>query len=262
MTHGDFFTDGLRLAYRDEGSGTPVLLIHGFASNMATNWETTGWFRDLRQAGFRVIAYDNRGHGLSDAPHDVARYGQGAATMAEDARALLDHLGVSSAHVVGYSMGARIGTFLALAHPQRVRSLVIGGMGDRLVTGMPGGADRRARIAAALAAEDVSTVTDRGALGFRKFAERTGGDRLALAACMRTQPTPITEEDLRRLALPVLIVMGETDEVAGSAQALAHMIRGAEVRIIPRRDHMKAPGDPAMRREVVAFLTRQEGENR
>src|SRR3712207_5747961 len=126
-----FDSDGVRIAYIDvapaSGAGDPVLLIHGFGSNHAVNWASTMWVKTLTHAGFRVIALDNRGHGQSEKLYDPAAYTP--TIMAEDARRLLDHLGIDRADVMGYSMGARIAANLALGHPERVRSLLIGGLG-------------------------------------------------------------------------------------------------------------------------------------
>ena len=126
-----FNSGGVEIAFLDEGGGDPILLIHGFASNMATNWIDPGWVRFLTREGYRVIAFDNRGHGKSGKLYDPSAYG--APVMAEDARRLLDHLAVPRADVMGYSMGARITAFLALAHPARVRSCVFGGLGINMV---------------------------------------------------------------------------------------------------------------------------------
>src|SRR5215208_3237134 len=108
---GIFDSDGIPIAFSDEGKGEPILLIHGFASNARVNWVSTSWTRALLEAGRRVIALDNRGHGGSGKPHDPRAYG--TPTMAEDARCLLDYRGVLRADVMGYSMGARITAFLA-----------------------------------------------------------------------------------------------------------------------------------------------------
>src|SRR5262245_8258961 len=103
----------VEVAFLDEGNGDPVLLVHGFASTKEVNWIYPGWVGTLTGAGFRVIALDNRGHGQSSKLYDPAAYH--TSTMAEDARALLDHLGIPRADVIGYSMGARITAFLAQA---------------------------------------------------------------------------------------------------------------------------------------------------
>src|SRR3984957_19888436 len=128
-----FTRDGVEIAFLDEGEGEPIVLIHGFASNKEVNWVGPGWVTALTRAGRRVIALDNRGHGQSTKLYDPAAYH--SSIMAEDARALIEHLGLPRADVMGYSMGARITAFLALAHPERVRSAVLGGLGSRLGEG-------------------------------------------------------------------------------------------------------------------------------
>ena len=110
----------------------PILLIHGFASNISMNWISPGWADVLTKAGYRVIAYDNRGHGHSAKLYDLEQYG--APLMAEDARRLLDHLQIKRAHVMGYSMGARIAAFLAIARPERVARIVFGGLGINILS--------------------------------------------------------------------------------------------------------------------------------
>jgi len=128
-----FTHDGVEIAFLDEGEGEPIVLVHGFASNKEVNWVAPGWVTALTRAGRRVVALDNRGHGESAKLYDPADYH--SAIMAEDVRALIEHLGLPRADVMGYSMGARIAAFLALAHPDRVRSAVLGGLGSRLVEG-------------------------------------------------------------------------------------------------------------------------------
>src|SRR5229473_5171829 len=125
---------GVEIAFLDEGQGDPVVLVHGFASTAAVNWVHPGWVATLTQAGRRVIALDNRGHGASSKPYDPAAYH--SARMAQDIRALLDHLELGHADVMGYSMGARISAFFALAHSQRLRRAIFGGLGIHLVRGV------------------------------------------------------------------------------------------------------------------------------
>jgi len=247
-----FDSDGVEIAFIDEGpadaGGDPVLLIHGFASNVVTNWVDPGWVKTLTDAGYRVIAFDNRGHGKSAKLYATEDYG--APLMAEDARRLLDHVQVARADVMGYSMGARISAFLALAHPQRVRSLVFGGLGLNMVRGVAG----TGPIARALEASSIEEVTNPTARTFRAFAEQTGSDLKALAACIRSARDPITAADLGGIQCPVLVVVGALDVIGGSAAALAELIPGARSLEIESRDHMKTVGDRAYKDAVLNFL--------
>ena len=244
-----FDSDGVGIAYSDEGEGEPILLIHGFASNVAANWGDVGWIGALAAAGRRVIALDNRGHGQSEKLYDPSCYG--APSMAEDARRLLDHLGIARADVMGYSMGARIATFLLLAHPERVRSAILAGVGINLVRGMVGSGP----IAKALEAPRIEDVSNDTARSFRAFAEKTGSDLKALAACMRGPREKILPEDLARIRIPVLVATGSEDVIAGSGRDLASLIPGAQLLEITGRDHMKAVGDARFRQGVLDFLT-------
>jgi pimeloyl-ACP methyl ester carboxylesterase len=246
-----FDSDGVRIAYLDEEQGDPILLIHGFASSVQVNWVNTSWVGTLTRAGFRVIAMDNRGHGASEKLYDIAAYG--APVMAEDARRLLDHLGIGRVDVMGYSMGARIAAFLVMAHPERVRSVIFAGLGINMVHGVgaPG------PIAAALEAPSVDDVKNDAAKSFRVFAEQTGSDRRALAACIRSSRDKISAEDLARISRPVLVAVGTEDVIGGSGPKLAALIPGAETLEITGRDHMKAVGDRVYKQGVLDFLARR-----
>lgn len=246
-----FDSDGVEIAYIDEGEGEPLLLIHGFASNVAANWVDPGWVRTLTQSGRRVIAYDNRGHGRSEKLYDPDMYG--APLMAEDGRRLLDHLGIMRADVLGYSMGARIAAFLTLAHPERVRGLILGGLGINMVRGVVGSGP----IAKALEAPRIEDVTNDTARSFRAFAEQTKSDLKALAACIRGPREKITPERLATIAVPTLIAVGSNDVIAGSGAELATLIPGAQFLDIPGRDHMRAVGDATFKQGVLDFLTRR-----
>lgn len=251
-----FNSDGVEIAYLDAGAETathptPVLLIHGFASNHSVNWVSTGWVDTLVKAGYRVIALDNRGHGRSGKPYSKADYG--APLMAEDARRLLDHLQISRAHVIGYSMGARISAFLVLNHPDRVASVTFSGLGINMVRGM---GERGDTIAEALEAPDLDAVTSPEGRMFRIFAEQTNSDLKALAACMRSARVPITADAVNGITSPVLVVVGTDDAVAGSPEQLAALIPGATWFAPEGRDHMKTVGDRGFKTAVLEFLGR------
>jgi pimeloyl-ACP methyl ester carboxylesterase len=244
-----FQQDGVELAYLDEGEGDPVVLVHGFASNAAVNWVNPGWISTLTKVGRRAIALDLRGHGASTKLHEAAAYH--SATMAEDVRALMDHLGIARADVMGYSMGARITAFLALAHPARVRSAVFGGLGIHLVdgTGLP------QSIADALEASSLADVRDPQGRTFRAFAEQTKSDLTALAACIRGSRQTLSRAAVATVAAPVLVAVGTKDDVAGSAAELAALLPRGRALDIPGRDHMLSVGDRAFKQGVLAFLS-------
>jgi pimeloyl-ACP methyl ester carboxylesterase len=243
-----FHNGAVEIAFLDVGEGEPVVLVHGFASNKEINWVNPGWVATLTGAGRRAIALDCRGHGASTKLYDAALYR--TELMADDVRALLDHLGIVRADVMGYSMGARITAFLALAQPKRVRSAILGGLGIRLVEGV-GLPESIAEALEAPSADDVTNPQDRQ---FRAFADQTKSDRRALAACIRGTRETLSAEQAGAIAVPTLIAVGTNDQVAGSPHELAALIPNARAIDIPGRDHMLAVGDRAFKAAVLEFL--------
>jgi pimeloyl-ACP methyl ester carboxylesterase len=246
-----FSSNGVEIAFEEAGEGDPILLIHGFASNNRVNWWDTGWVKFLADSGFRVLTIDNRGHGKSQKLYDAEDYS--APVMAEDAHLLLEHKGIAKAHVMGYSMGARIAAFLALQHAERVRSLVLAGLAANMIRGF----DNSAEIAEALEAPSSSNIAEAAPRAFRLFAEQTHSDLKALAACMRSSRQKITAEELRQISVPVLVVAGEADEIAGPVGPLAAAIPQAKGVTLPRRNHMNAVGDKLYKTAVLEFLRSQ-----
>jgi pimeloyl-ACP methyl ester carboxylesterase len=243
-----FNTGPVTLAYLDEGEGEPIVLVHGFASTKEVNWLLPGWVATLVRAGRRAIAFDNRGHGASTKLYDPALYH--TTLMADDIRALLDHLGIARADVMGYSMGARNAAFLALAHADRARSVILGGLGIHLVEGV----GLPESIADALEAPAIEAIADPQARAFRAFADQTKSDRRALAACIRGSRQVLPREDLARMQVPMLVCVGTRDPIAGSPHELAALVPGARAVDIPNRDHMLAVGDRVFKDAVLGFL--------
>jgi len=246
------FANGeVEIAYLDEGDGDPIVLVHGFASTKEVNWLHPGWVATLTRDGRRVIALDNRGHGASGKLYDPSAYH--SATMAGDVRALLDHLKIERADVMGYSMGARITAFLMVKHPERVRSAILGGLGIRLVEGV----GLPESIADALEAPSLDDVRDPTGRVFRIFADQTKSDLRALAACIRGSRQTLSRAEVAAIRVPVLVAVGTKDQVAGSAQELAALIPGALALDIPDRDHMLAVGDRVYKGGVIDFLNQR-----
>jgi pimeloyl-ACP methyl ester carboxylesterase len=247
-----FHNGAVEIAYLDEGEGDPIVLVHGFASSKNVNWVYPTWVSDLKKDGRRVIALDNRGHGDSAKLYDAAQYE--IAVMADDVVALMDHLAIARADVMGYSLGSRMTAVLALKAPQRLRSAILGGIGIGLIEG--GGPGEN--VARALEAPDLEDVTDPVGRTFRAFADQTRSDHRALAACLRGSRRLMTREEAAAITgVPVLIAVGTADEIAGSASALGEIIPGSQVLDIPNRDHMRAVGDKVYKSGVTEFLSRR-----
>jgi pimeloyl-ACP methyl ester carboxylesterase len=248
-----FVSNGVEIAYSDfepltDDRREPIVLVHGFASTHAVNWLFTQWVKTLTEDGRRVIVFDNRGHGRSQKLYDPAQYGLDL--MAEDVANLLDHLSLARADVMGYSLGARISTVLTLTHPERVRSLILGGIGQYLVqeAGLPGG------LAEAMEAAQIEDIENHMLKIFRGFAESTRSDLKALAACVRGARKALDPALLSRIDCPVLVCVGTRDDVAGDPAPLRPLFRNARFVDIPGRDHNRAVGDRVYKQAVLEFL--------
>jgi pimeloyl-ACP methyl ester carboxylesterase len=248
-----FDSDGVTIHYEVFGDGPPIVLVHGFASNLQDNWVLTGWVKRLLDQGRRVVALDCRGHGESAKPHDPEAYVGGA--MAGDVIRLMDHLEIDRADLMGYSMGGGVALDLIMRHPQRFRRVVLGGVGG----GTRGPAESSA-IADALAADDPSPVSDLVARGFRQFAEQRGNDLKALAACIRRGRGRPGPEALAAISLPVLVAVGEKDDLVGRADTLADAIPGARLVTVSDRDHLTVVPDGRFKEAILAFLGDESAE--
>lgn len=242
--------DGVSLAYDDVGprQGRAVVLVHGFSSNRFEAWKRTGWYAAFERRGQRVVALDLRGHGESAKPHDPAAYGR--ETLVGDVIALMDELGLGAVDLIGYSMGARVALGVALAAPERVANLVLGGVGARAFE--PSGAS--GTMAAAMEADDPDAIAEPLLRSFRQFADEQGEDRLALAAFTRAPSQPLDPDGLAALDMPVLVGAGSRDGLAGDPQGLADHIRGAKAVTIAGCDHFNAIPHALLKAAVFDFL--------
>lgn len=237
--------DGAKLSYESDGDGVPVLLLHGFATDSYINWVRPGMVDRLTASGYRTIALDQRGHGLSDKPHDPAAYADGA--MIRDAQGLLDHLGIERCLGVGYSMGAMNTLRLLTIGEPRIRAAVLGGIGAGALEVRPGWE----AIAEAMETEDRSSITNPFAKSFRDFADLTKADRHALAAMQRQPRQPIT--GVESVAVPVLVLVGDNDPMVTDPQALADKIPGARA-VVVGGSHLNVVNNPQFHQALLTFL--------
>jgi pimeloyl-ACP methyl ester carboxylesterase len=245
-----FQSDGVRLHYEVAGpeEGPPVVLVHGFCSDYELNWVGTRWQETLSQAGRLVLGLDCRGHGRSEKPHDPQAYAR--AVMAADVVRLLDHLDVADADYLGYSMGGRIGLEAAIRHQDRLGRFVLGGLGR-----WRGGRDHSELIARRLRGDE--TVNDEIAETFYRFAAaRPVNDLEALACCIHGPHPPVGDADLQRINVPVAIMTGDQDQLAGNAAEIANLIPGARYVAIAGRNHMNAVPARQFKEATLDFLAR------
>jgi pimeloyl-ACP methyl ester carboxylesterase len=246
-----FSSDGLTLAYDEIGprdGGRPVLLIHGFASNRQENWRRLGWYGAFERKRMRALAFDCRGHGESAKPHDPAVYNRKA--MVGDIFALMDHLELPTANLLGFSMGARLALAAALERPERVKNLILGGVGAKLfdppLAGNP--------MAEAMDADDPQSISEPLLRSFRHFADEQGEDRKALAACARGGHGTVERARLRELRIPTLVVAGAHDELAGDPGELAAAFGDGRAVTLPGCDHFSAIPHALFKASVFDFL--------
>lgn len=247
--------NGVEIAYDDIAPPGPaertILLLHGFASNRNEGWKRTGWYSALGRRGFRVIAMDQRGHGESAKSYDPADYGR--ATLAKDALALLDHLGVGRPEVFGYSMGTRTAMQMAIDAPERINNLMLGGVGGKLFD-PPRAPENGETIVTAMSAEDPASIRTEFLKSFRQFADEQGEDRQALAAFSQAASPPLERAALGRLDMPVLVVAGVGDDLAGNPEALAAAFPHGRGVTLPGCDHFSAIPHASLKATVLDFL--------
>jgi pimeloyl-ACP methyl ester carboxylesterase len=249
-----FTSDGVRIAYDDihppGGAERVVILIHGFASNRNEGWKRTGWYQAFERRRMRVIALDQRGHGESEKLYEPEAYRR--ETLAGDVLALMDHLGVRRADVFGYSMGVRTALAVALAAPERVSNLILGGVGGKLLDPSPAVADEP--MADAMLAEDPSTIAEPMLRSFCLFADEQGEDRQALAAVTRAKNPPLDRDAMAALPMPVLVTAGQDDPGAGDAEGLSRIFPHGHAVTIAGCDHFSAIPHALTKAAVFDFL--------
>lgn len=265
LTHrveGEYFSvGGVQLHYTDEGAGEPVVLLHGFAVNADLNWRLPGLTDSLAER-FRVISLDLRGHGLSAKPHDPASYGM---AMANDVVALLDHLDINRAHLVGYSLGGIIALKLATTNPGRFVTVSPLGSGwedpddSQFLAAMDGIADalESGRGVPPLSASLGGERKPPSALHtlWVKVVTEYLNDGKALAAMVReVNSLTLEEEALRAISLPVCSIVGDQDSMKLGVDRMVGKVRDHTVVYVEGADHLQATSSPVLAESLQAFL--------
>jgi pimeloyl-ACP methyl ester carboxylesterase len=257
-----FDSGGVKIHYTVEGQGEPVLLIHGFGVGLQQNWVVPGVTKALASS-YRVIAFDNRGHGKSEKPHDPEKYG---VQMVEDAVRLLDHLGIDKAHVVGYSMGAAIASKLLATHPERILTATLGGaagvregdniqffddLGDSLEQGKGIGP-----LIAALTPPGRARPTDEQIKTINvTFALLN--DTKALGAVMHgMKALAVADAAQKANQIPTLALIGSLDPLKKGIDALKGRLAHLDVVVVEGANHMDAPANPAFIQGLTEFLAK------
>lgn len=237
--------NGVNIHYHVEGDGPPLVLQHGFTSSIR-NWYVNGYVEPLKQS-YRLILVDARGHGRSDKPHDSAAYDN--KLRVGDVTSVLDELGIDTAHFLGYSMGGRIGFSIAAYAPERVLSLIFGGMHPY---------DRSGNITT----EDRVRYLKDGMEGYVAHQEVLSGtkmepDRRArlldndhnalIAAISAPRAIPGIEETITKLPMPCMLYVGEADAFYAGVEEASKIIPGVTYASFPGLDH----GQVSMRSDVV-----------
>jgi len=256
----ELVSGGVRIAYETFGdlADPPILLVHGFASDRSANWIRARWPAPLTEAGFSGVALDLRGHGGSDRPRRLDAYD--VPRFHGDFVAVLDTLGLASAHLLGYSLGARLCWDFALRHPTRVRSLVLGGA--PLAGSFAGFDHARARqllsAGSADALRSATTPDDPTSHFLAMTTGLPGNDPQALmrvAEAVRRRPFMARERVPQH---PMLLVAGGDDPVAAHSQALAEELPNARFLALPGRTHVTAVTSRLFQAEAAAFFRTQE----
>jgi len=241
--------DGVGVATYEWGDpdAPTVVAVHGFASSAVANWHVTGWTRELTRAGLHVIAFDQRGHGASDKPHEAADYSMGL--LVGDLLDVIDTYLLDEFVLLGYSLGARVGWHAALELPERLTRAVLGGIpdGDPLTRFEVEEARRFVREGARSGDRLTMTYLDMA-------AGMPGNDLHALVSLVEgmrggTQPDPQYPP-----SQPLLFATGSEDPILDASRRLAAAAPFGEFVEIPRRNHFNAPTSNVFRQSGTAFL--------
>ena len=260
--------NGIEINYQIDGDGPVVTFSHSLACNLSMWDEQVQALKDR----FRVLRYDTRGHGQTEAPSGAYTLDQ----LAEDLRGLLDGLGIAETHFVGLSMGGMIGQVFALKHPSRVQSLALCDTTSRYPAAAAAVWEERIRTVGAKGMEPmVAPTLERWFTApFRArrkdVTERVGAmirstPPAGYVGCCHALPKISVTEKLRDVRCPALVIVGEEDpgtpvEMAREIQAA---LPAAELAILHRASHLSNVEQPGEFNRVLAgFLDKLTGRTK
>ncbi len=254
--YGLVTSDGLRIHYRRSGAGPPLMLVHGWGSDLHRNWVATEWIHRLDPVR-TVIAIDVRGHGKSDKPHALEPYSYAA--MSADVLAVMDDLQIEQADFMGYSMGAFMGAHLLGHQSSQFNGFVLGGIGNETQQSAAQGDI----IAQALRASELQAINSTYGKAVRRYVELNPQNDLQALAYSAQQmwpdgyPLRIAGSNISQSQNPVLIVNGADDHpYVDSVAEFAGAVPNNCYVEIPHTDHMSVIPDARFKSTVVDFLTR------
>jgi pimeloyl-ACP methyl ester carboxylesterase len=241
-------SDGVELAWREAGEGTPLILLHGLFSDSLVNWVKFGTAERIAREGYRVIMPDLRAHGLSGKPHDPASYPQ--LVLVRDLKELIRHLGLTDFDLGGFSLGARtvIEAVIGGVSPRRA---ILAGTGLDVLTNW----ERRSQFY--IQAIDLFGQVSRGDPHWlaTQFMKTMKIDRAAARLLLGTMRDHESKAELvESFAMPTLVVCGEQDQDNGSAVELANALPNAQYAAIPGT-HMSSVTQPELGEAIARFLT-------
>jgi pimeloyl-ACP methyl ester carboxylesterase len=238
-------SDGVELAYRELGEGSPAILLHGLFSDVQTNWIKFGTAQRIADSGFRLIMPDLRAHGLSGKPHEAEHYPRGI--LARDVRELVDHLELTHFDLGGFSLGART-TVEAVGEGLTPRRAVLGGAG---LEGLRHWERRKNFFLEAIELFDKVPRGDPHWLSIQ-FMKSQKIDRVAAALLLESFADAFLTW-LEAFTMPTLVVCGDQDDDNGSAEELANILPNALFREVPGT-HMSSVTKPEFGEAIADFL--------
>ncbi len=248
-------SDGLQIYFERFGSGSPMILVHGWGADTKSNWVDSGWISVLEKHR-TVISIDIRGHGKSDKPYALAPYSYSA--MSQDVLSVMDRFKIEKADFMGYSMGSFIGAYLLGHHAERFNSMILGGIGDETQASAAQGE----AIAEALRVPTMESVNTAAGKHIRTLVESNPNNDLeslaysALKMWPEGYPITIAGPDIAQAQFPVLIVNGEHDRpYVDTGDRLATAMANGRHLIIPETNHLTAVFDERFKKATVEFLT-------